>query len=141
MGGRFDAAHVILGEFISTYRRRLRAKPFYAAPKSFCMHFSNLMFYSSSTTSRAERRPCHIWNNAGQKNLIFMIDAGGFAAFSWFQMAGVEIQFALLSPTQTAPNLELPPSHCFPRSLQTPSSRPPDTRACSYILSAIVNRP
>ena len=40
MGGRFDAVLVILGEFISTYRRRLRAKPFYAAPKSFCIYFS-----------------------------------------------------------------------------------------------------
>jgi hypothetical protein len=76
-----------------------------------------------------------------RKKTNFIIDRPGSATFSWFQMAGIEIQFALLSPTQTAPNLELPPSHCCPRSLQTPSSRPTDTRACSHILSAIVNPP
>jgi len=40
-------------------------------------------------------------NNAGQKNLIFMIDNSGCAAFAWLEMAGIES--SLLSSVGSRP--------------------------------------
>jgi hypothetical protein len=50
-------------------------------------------------------------NNAGQKNLIFMIDNSGCAPFAWFQMAAVRSGLLACTPRKTAGSVDLPQSH------------------------------